>query len=61
MRASDTDIFSPLKPLLEIEPKPVFEKVETFAPATVANLGVGFDFLGCAVTGLGDYVIAEVG
>ncbi|KAK0598825.1 hypothetical protein LWI29_038316 [Acer saccharum] len=28
----------------------------SFAPATVANLGPGFDFLGCAVDGIGDYV-----
>ncbi|WOG87838.1 hypothetical protein DCAR_0207070 [Daucus carota subsp. sativus] len=38
------------------EPKPVYSSVKTFAPATVANLGVGFDFLGCAVDGLGDFV-----
>lgn len=30
-----------------------------FAPATIANLGPGFDVLGLAVTGLGDRVIAE--
>lgn len=34
-------------------------RVEAFAPATVANLGVGFDILGLAVAGAGDYVIAE--
>ncbi|HLV34229.1 MAG TPA: homoserine kinase [Spirillospora sp.] len=30
-----------------------------FAPATVANVGVGFDILGLAVQGLGDVVEAE--
>jgi homoserine kinase len=34
--------------------------MEAFAPATVANLGPGFDFLGCAVEGLGDVVRAEI-
>lgn len=42
------------------EPEPVFTSVRTFAPATVANLGPGFDFLGCAVDGLGDYVSLRV-
>uniref|UniRef100_A0A2N9GL85 Homoserine kinase n=1 Tax=Fagus sylvatica TaxID=28930 RepID=A0A2N9GL85_FAGSY len=42
------------------EPEPVFASVKTFAPATVANLGPGFDFLGCAVDGLGDYVSLTV-
>jgi homoserine kinase len=32
---------------------------EAFAPATVANLGIGFDILGLAVDGLGDWVRAE--
>lgn len=31
-----------------------FSSVEAFAPATVANLGVGFDILGLALTGMGD-------
>ncbi|XP_059647358.1 homoserine kinase [Cornus florida] len=44
-----------LKPLIA-EPDPVFTSVKSFAPATVANLGPGFDFLGCAVDGIGDYV-----
>ncbi|GMY05266.1 homoserine kinase-like [Fagus crenata] len=44
----------------EPEPEPVFASVKTFAPATVANLGPGFDFLGCAVDGLGDYVSLTV-
>jgi homoserine kinase len=32
---------------------------EAFAPATVANLGVGFDILGLALTAPGDIVRAE--
>jgi len=42
------------------EPEPVLTSVKTFAPATVANLGPGFDFLGCAVDGLGDFVSLSV-
>ncbi|XP_050231669.1 homoserine kinase [Mercurialis annua] len=42
------------------EPEPVFTSVKSFAPATVANLGPGFDFLGCAVDGLGDFVSVTV-
>ncbi|XP_051123915.1 homoserine kinase [Andrographis paniculata] len=38
------------------EPQPLCSSVKSFAPATVANLGPGFDFLGCAVDGIGDYV-----
>ncbi|KAI9181819.1 hypothetical protein LWI28_018959 [Acer negundo] len=38
------------------EPQPIYTSVRSFAPATVANLGPGFDFLGCAVDGIGDYV-----
>src|SRR5690606_11618780 len=34
----------------------MMQRVSAFAPATVANLGVGFDVLGLAVDGLGDYV-----
>jgi homoserine kinase len=34
-------------------------KASTFAPATVANLGVGFDVLGLAVSQPGDTVTAE--
>jgi homoserine kinase len=34
-------------------------RAEAFAPATVANLGVGFDILGLAIAGSGDTVIAE--
>lgn len=31
-----------------------------FVLVIVVNLGLGFDFLGCVVDGLGDYVIVEV-
>lgn len=34
-------------------------RAEAFAPATVANLGVGFDILGLAVAGAGDVIVAE--
>ncbi|KAH7518242.1 homoserine kinase [Ziziphus jujuba] len=43
-------------PLTISEPEPVYASVKAFAPATIANLGPGFDFLGCAVDGLGDFV-----
>src|SRR5690606_6221547 len=36
----------------------VHARAEAFAPATVANLGVGFDILGMAVEGAGDTIIA---
>jgi homoserine kinase len=36
-----------------------FSRAEAFAPATVANLGIGFDILGLAVQGAGDVVVAE--
>ncbi|KAF7116647.1 hypothetical protein RHSIM_RhsimUnG0022900 [Rhododendron simsii] len=45
---------------LTTDPSPVFASVRTFAPATVANLGPGFDILGCAVDGLGDHVTLAV-
>ncbi|KAK9286591.1 hypothetical protein L1049_014991 [Liquidambar formosana] len=45
---------------LTTEPEPVFTSVKSFAPATVANLGPGFDFLGCAVDGVGDYVTLRI-
>ncbi|KAF8410636.1 hypothetical protein HHK36_003168 [Tetracentron sinense] len=45
---------------LKTEPEPVFTSVKSFAPATVANLGPGFDFLGCAVDGIGDFVSLRV-
>ncbi|MCB9459977.1 MAG: homoserine kinase [Anaerolineaceae bacterium] len=37
----------------------VIARAEAFAPATVANMGVGFDILGLAVEGVGDTVIVE--
>ena len=51
---------SRLTQLTASEPSPQLTHVEAFAPATVANLGPGFDFLGCAVDGLGDYVSAQI-
>ena len=45
---------------LVCEPEPVLTSARAFAPATVANLGPGFDFLGCAVDGLGDFVSVTV-
>lgn len=38
--------------------EPVATEVAAFAPATVANLGPGFDWLGCAIEGDGDTVVA---
>jgi len=35
------------------------QRVKAFAPATIANLGVGFDILGLAVNEPGDYVTVE--
>lgn len=51
---------SPPKTLSSQDPSPVAKSLRSFAPATVANLGPGFDFLGCAVDGLGDHVTAFV-
>lgn len=39
---------------------PVEQEAAAFAPATVANLGPGFDWMGCAVEGEGDVVVARV-
>ena len=36
------------------------KKVKVFAPATVANVGPGFDVLGCAVSQVGDIVEVEL-
>ena len=36
-----------------------FSRAEAFAPATVANLGVGFDILGLALEGFGDRARVE--
>lgn len=38
----------------------LMKKVEAFAPATVANVGCGFDILGFAIHGPGDYVSASL-
>ncbi|QDZ23315.1 homoserine kinase [Chloropicon primus] len=40
-----------------LEPK--LDYTSAFAPSTVANLGPGFDLLGCAVEGRGDTVAAK--
>ncbi|OIW18954.1 hypothetical protein TanjilG_09148 [Lupinus angustifolius] len=45
---------------LSSDPQPIYTSVKSFAPATVANLGPGFDFLGCAVDGIGDTVSISV-
>ncbi len=37
----------------------MFDEVRVFAPATVANLGPGFDLLGLALRGMGDTVVAR--
>lgn len=39
---------------------PIESSVSAFGPATVANLGPGFDWLGCAIDGEGDVVTARV-
>ncbi|XP_071722913.1 homoserine kinase-like [Rutidosis leptorrhynchoides] len=49
-----------LQTITTTEPEPVYTSVKSFAPATVANLGPGFDFLGAAVNGLGDTVSLRV-
>lgn len=36
------------------------KKIKAFAPATVANVACGFDVLGFAIHGLGDYVTASL-
>ncbi|KAK9097982.1 hypothetical protein Syun_025027 [Stephania yunnanensis] len=45
---------------LALDPNPQYSSVVSFAPATVANLGPNFDFLGCAVSGLGDTVTLRI-
>ena len=35
------------------------DRVAAFAPASIGNLGVGFDVLGLALAGVGDRVVAE--
>ena len=36
-----------------------FSRVEAYAPASVANLGVGFDIIGLALEGMGDRALVE--
>ena len=36
-----------------------FSRAEAYAPASVANLGVGFDILGMALEGMGDRAVVE--
>ena len=38
---------------------PMLDRVRVFAPATLSNLGPGFDVLGLAIEQPGDYVDAE--
>jgi homoserine kinase len=40
--------------------KLVTSTVRAFAPGGIGNLGPGIDILGCAVTGLGDTVVASI-
>lgn len=47
-------------PLLAAEPAAVVASASAFAPATVANLGPGFDYLGAAVDAQGDVVTATL-
>ncbi|KAF3942816.1 hypothetical protein CMV_030560 [Castanea mollissima] len=44
----------------KLEPKPIFASVKTFVPTTVANLGLGFDFLSCIVDGLRDFISLSI-
>ncbi|MEL6869032.1 MAG: homoserine kinase [Pseudomonadota bacterium] len=37
----------------------IAQRVRAFAPASIGNLGVGFDVLGLAISGAGDWVTAE--
>lgn len=53
-RAAGVAAAAPGKSFLD----PVEKEVSAFAPATVANLGPGFDWMGCAVDGQGDIVTA---
>ncbi len=39
--------------------KPIYQEVKVFAPATVANVSVGFDVLGFAIDRPGDEIIAR--
>eukprot|EP00892_Ulva_mutabilis_P007209 jgi/Ulvmu1/4860/UM020_0146.1 len=48
------------QPVKEAQLEPCHKAVTAFAPATVANLGPGFDWIGCAIKGEGDTVRASV-
>ena len=41
--------------------KDMSDSVSAFAPASIGNVGVGFDMLGLALSGAGDRVIAQIG
>nr|XP_019703758.1 homoserine kinase-like [Elaeis guineensis] len=41
-------------------PASAFHSVTTFASATITNLGPGFDFLDCAIDGVGDIIVVTV-
>lgn len=55
-RSTITPSSSSSSAAVSADPAPMLTSVTAFAPATVANLGPGFDFLGCAVDGIGDRV-----
>jgi homoserine kinase len=59
-RAAPAASSPPLSALLSSEPAAVLTTATAFAPATVANLGPGFDYLGVAVEGQGDVVTATL-
>ncbi|GMP37240.1 hypothetical protein CsSME_00009016 [Camellia sinensis var. sinensis] len=60
LRCKNLSSVSSSSTTLVTEPEPIFTSVKSFAPATVANLGPCFDFLGCAVDGIGDFVTLRV-
>ena len=37
------------------------KKIRVFAPATVANMGCGFDIMGMTLDGVGDVLSVEIG
>ncbi|XLU82277.1 hypothetical protein S245_005697, partial [Arachis hypogaea] len=55
-------LLRPLKnnTITKTEPHPICTSVKAFTPATVTNLGPGFDIFYCAVDGLGDTVSLTV-
>lgn len=55
---------TPPQPQAQLRPEgglihPVRQQARAFAPATVANLGVGFDWLGCAVEVGANGIVAD--